>query len=130
MKKYVKCSSTDLSKEKVIGLECIDALRRIYPDISTNPKFRRSKAWSDRPYITFDLGIDVEEAALQYQKSTHPSDWNLYWDYIHDFEDTCNTICNQPEFSNNFVECSVEYTDVSNTLHTSNAVLVVFALTK
>lgn len=130
MKKYIKCSSIDLSEEKSIGLKCIDELRRIYPDIVTNPKFRRSRAWSNHTYITFDLGINVKEAALQYQKSMNPNDWNLYWDYIHEFEDTCNTVCNQPEFYNDFVQCSIEYTDFTNRLHTSNAVLVVFALTK
>ena len=129
MKRYRK-ATTDLSQEYEIGLKCIDELRKIYPDIPANPKFRRSTSWSTCPYITFNLGIDVISAAKEYQESIDPSDYTLYWDYIHEFEDPCDAICHQPEFYNDFIQCGVDYTDLMDRLHTRNAVLVVHALTK
>ena len=130
MKIYVQsATNVDLSQEYAIGLKCIGELRKLYPNIAAKPKFHRSKAWSTCPYITFDLGINIEDEARQYQKSIDPNNYDLYWDYIHEFENTCNAICHDSEFYNDFVQCTVTYIDLDHRL-TRNAVLLVFALTK
>lgn len=131
MKRYIRSSSTsvDLSEEISIGKQCIDELRKLFPDIPARVSYKRGRAWSDCWYIDFYLQIPVESMARQHQKEAGTRDSKIYWDFIHDFEAKCKEVTDLPEFNNDVVRCSVSYSDVNS--HRSNgAVLSVYALSK
>lgn len=137
MKRYISSSSyfVDLSEEISIGKQCINELRKLFPDIPSRVPYKRGRAWSECWYIDFYLQIPVDEMAEEYQKASAPQDYKAYWDYIHSFEDRCNKVTNLPQFNNDFVRCKVIYSDMTAKAyldpHGSNsAILQVFALTK
>lgn len=125
-----KFKALDLQKAVEAGQKCIDALRKEFPEIPQVCKYRRSKAWSSCWYITFYLEIPVKELADDYasENSTKGDSADLYWEYIHDFSDRCDQICNQPEFYNDTVQCHVSYFNDTN-VGPSGAVLRVYDLT-
>ena len=136
MKRYVRESSkvtpVDLSEEMSIGIRCLDELRKLYPDIPKRCRYRRFKAWSSCWYIRFYLELPVQELAKEYRNSVasdDSTDYKPYWEYINEFQDSCNEICHRPDFYNDFVQCSVCYFNDYDS-GPSGAVLDVFALTK
>lgn len=123
-------NAVDLSSAISTGKSCISELRKIYPDIPVNCKYRRSRSWSDHWYVTFYLMLPVMDLAKDYRDEVSPddkTDYEPYWDYLHDFMEKCNDICKRPEFTNDETQCAVEYfNDASGP---SGAVLRVFDLT-
>ena len=135
MKRYIKAGRTlvDLSEELAIGEQCIDKLRKEFPEIPAKVRHRRSRAWSRDWYIVFDLGLDVRGQASQYAEDCgfsygSPEYTDCYWQYIYDFEDKCKKITHTPEFYNDKVQCSAHYFDFDDKY--PGAVLEVYALTK
>lgn len=104
--KVVKADSTntDISeeiKEAIqLGKDCVGELRKIFPEIPENAKYRRSKSWSTYWYITFYLEIPVVSNAKRYATEKSEGEYNpdFYWEYIYDFENTCSEITDK--FSN------------------------------
>lgn len=113
MKRLITSSSNkvDLSRIYSIGLEIIDELRELYPDIPAKPKYRRKLARPSKNLwkITFDLGISITKEAREYRDSIDPDDAQLYWDYIHEFQDTCKEITDK--YTDDTAQCTVYYTD-------------------
>lgn len=137
MKRYISSSRSgvDLSEEISIGKQCINELRKLFPDIPRRVSYKRGSAWSDCWYIDFYLQIPVDKMAEEYQKEHESQDYKAYWDYIHDFEDRCNKVTNLPKFNNDFVRCNVLYSDMTSKDYlehhgSDSAILQVFALTK
>lgn len=121
----------DLEYEKKLGLELAAKLRELYPEITADPRCKRSHAWANCWYLSFDLGFNVKEAARKYADENSENPWpdpsavDMYWKYINDFQDKCNEIAHGPKYYNEDVQCSVEYISFQGG---SSAELTVFSL--